>query len=70
MNGPTDSATFFYMWIGFLFLMIAGILLVFIWAIRSGQFKDQDRARYLPLSDQRKRYPGEKQAAEKRGKQS
>lgn len=26
-------------------------LLVFAWALRSGQFKDQQRARYLPLDE-------------------
>lgn len=53
MSAPTDGATFFFMWIGFLFLMIIGIVLVFIWAIRSGQFRNQDRARYLPLPNGR-----------------
>ena len=26
-------------------------MLVFFWALKNGQFKDQDRARYLPLRD-------------------
>lgn len=26
-------------------------LLVFFWALRNGQFRDQQRARYLPLRD-------------------
>ena len=33
-----------YMLVGF-----AISLVVFFWALGSGQFKDQDRARYLPL---------------------
>jgi cbb3-type cytochrome oxidase maturation protein len=35
-------------------LIAAGLLAslgVFFWALRSGQFSDQERARYLPLSD-------------------
>lgn len=27
-------------------------LVVFFWAVKSGQFKDQQRARYLPLRDE------------------
>jgi cbb3-type cytochrome oxidase maturation protein len=27
-------------------------LLAFVWALRSGQFADQGRARYLPLADE------------------
>jgi cbb3-type cytochrome oxidase maturation protein len=27
-------------------------LLAFVWAVRSGQFADQGRARYLPLTDE------------------
>jgi cbb3-type cytochrome oxidase maturation protein len=39
----------------FLTYIIIGIfisLLVFSWALRTGQFKDQDRARFLPLEDE------------------
>ena len=35
-------------------LIAAGLLIslgVFFWALRSGQFSDQERARYLPLGD-------------------
>jgi cbb3-type cytochrome oxidase maturation protein len=39
------------MWITFTFLGVAGIALVLVWAVRSGQFSDQDRARRLPLPD-------------------
>ena len=38
----------------FITYIIAGFvisMLVFFWALRNGQFKDQDRARYLPLRD-------------------
>ncbi len=27
-------------------------LVVFLWALKKGQFKDQDRARFLPLEDE------------------
>jgi nitrogen fixation-related uncharacterized protein len=39
----------------FLIYMAAGILicgLLFYWAVSTGQFRDQDRARYFPLSGQ------------------
>ena len=36
-----------YMTIGFVVS-----LLVFLWALRNGQFNDQQRARYLPLDDE------------------
>lgn len=38
---------------GWLFLVVTSLLVsiaAFIWGLRSGQFADQDRARYLPLS--------------------
>ena len=38
----------------FITYMVAGLaisLVVFIWALNNGQFKDQQRARYLPLKD-------------------
>ncbi len=36
----------------FIAYMLAGLvisLLVFLWALRHGQFRDQERARFLPL---------------------
>jgi cbb3-type cytochrome oxidase maturation protein len=42
---------FFVSWV---LLIAAGLLIslgVFFWALRSGQFSDQERARYLPLAD-------------------
>jgi cbb3-type cytochrome oxidase maturation protein len=36
-----------YMSFGFLIS-----LLVFVWALRNGQFNDQQRARYLPLDEE------------------
>jgi nitrogen fixation-related uncharacterized protein len=49
MPSPMQGTTFLYMWLGFLFLMIACISAFFLWAVRGGQFAQQDRARYLAL---------------------
>ena len=32
-------------------------LLVFLWALKNGQFRDQQRARFLPLEDEPDRTP-------------
>ena len=40
-----------YMAVGFVIS-----LLVFFWALKNGQFKDQQRARFLPLEDERKAF--------------
>ena len=37
------------MWIGFLLLMSGGIGVFFFWGVRSGQFANQQRARFLAL---------------------
>ena len=34
-------------------------LLVFFWAVKNGQFKDQQRARFLPLRDEPDNEPAE-----------
>lgn len=49
MTSPFEGATFLFMWIGFLLLMSCGIAAFFLWAVRTRQFADQDRARHLPL---------------------
>jgi cbb3-type cytochrome oxidase maturation protein len=36
-----------YIGIGFVISLV-----VFLWALKKGQFKDQDRARFLPLEDE------------------
>ena len=38
-----------YMAVGFVISLV-----VFFWALKNGQFKDQQRARFLPLEDERK----------------
>lgn len=42
-------------YIGWIVLTATGILTsiwVFVWALRTGQFSEQGRARYLPLEDE------------------
>jgi nitrogen fixation-related uncharacterized protein len=36
-------------WVALAAVAIAGIVAVLVWAVRTGQFANQDRARYLPL---------------------
>ena len=53
-------------YLGWIAVTVAGILVsiaVFIWALRTGQFSDQGRARYLPLGDD---YPMEPAVNESR----
>ncbi len=38
-----------YMAVGFVISLV-----VFFWALKNGQFKDQQRARFLPLENERK----------------
>ncbi|MDP2647015.1 MAG: cbb3-type cytochrome oxidase assembly protein CcoS [Desulfobacterales bacterium] len=33
-------------------------LLVFLWALKNGQFKDQERARFLPMENEPEFQPG------------
>jgi len=49
MSNPWEGQEFLFMWIGFLLLMSCGIGAFFLWGIRSGQFANQERARYLAL---------------------
>jgi len=40
--------------LSWILLIASGLVIslgVFFWALRNGQFSDQERARYLPLSD-------------------
>jgi len=38
-------------WIALVVITLVTGGIVFAWAIKTGQFSDQDRARYLPLGD-------------------
>jgi cbb3-type cytochrome oxidase maturation protein len=40
---------FFLAYMGICFIIT---LVVFMWALKKGQFQDQDRARFLPLEDE------------------
>ena len=39
-------------WISLVMISLWVSVVAFVWALRSGQFSDQGRARYLPLSDE------------------
>lgn len=49
MIAVDEWAWFTYVWIAFAAMMLLAAVAVLVWAIRSGQFRRQDRARYLPL---------------------
>jgi cbb3-type cytochrome oxidase maturation protein len=43
---------FYYLsWLILIVISVSTALGAFIWALRSGQFSDQERARFLPLRD-------------------
>lgn len=42
---------YFFGWITLVVISLAVSLLAFVWALESGQFSDQERARFLPLVD-------------------
>ncbi len=46
---PTESVQLLYLWIAFAVLAVIGISAILVWAVRSGQFSEQERARGLPL---------------------
>lgn len=41
---------FVTVWLAFLASGVAMAIIAIVWAVRSRQFEDQDRARYLPLA--------------------
>jgi nitrogen fixation-related uncharacterized protein len=43
---------FYVWWIGLISVALWVSIVVFIWAVQTGQFSDQTRARYLPLRDE------------------
>ncbi|MGD0110496.1 MAG: cbb3-type cytochrome oxidase assembly protein CcoS [Armatimonadota bacterium] len=52
-------------WILYAVIGVTLFSLLFVWAVRSGQFRDQHRARYLPLAGLQEEPPGERSAADK-----
>ncbi len=51
---------YYLSWIVLTGIGIGASIAVFIWAIKSGQFSDQERARYLPLSVENSGPPADK----------
>ncbi len=49
MTALSTADTLLVVWITFSVLVLAGAAAVLVWAVRSGQFADQDRAARLPL---------------------
>ena len=47
MNDP--AVRLIVVWVAMAAIMLAGIVALLVWAVRSRQFKDQDRAARLPL---------------------
>jgi cbb3-type cytochrome oxidase maturation protein len=43
---------YFPYFVAYIVIGIGISLLVFLWAVKTGQFHDQQRARYLPLRDE------------------
>lgn len=41
----------FFSWIALVTISLGVSIFAFLWALRTGQFSDQGRARYLPLAD-------------------
>ena len=45
----SSDAKFAIIWVTFTLLVLVGFIPMLVWAIRSRQFSNQDRARHLPL---------------------
>lgn len=43
------GTTFAIVWLAFTAGTILAVIPILVWAVKSGQFKDRDHARYLPL---------------------
>jgi cbb3-type cytochrome oxidase maturation protein len=39
-------------WVGLVIISLGIMLSAFVWAVKTGQFNDQQRLRYLPLRDE------------------
>ena len=49
MSELTAQNALLLIWVAFAVMALVGIAAVLVWAVRSRQFSDQDRARFLPL---------------------
>ena len=45
----TPQAALLILWVTFTVVAVLGIVAALVWAVRTGQFSGQDRARHLPL---------------------
>lgn len=43
---------YFPYFVAYIIIGVSISLLVFLWAVKTGQFRDQQRARFLPLRDE------------------
>ena len=43
--------SFVRFWVGFTIIGLSGAVLLLLWALKGRQFRESDRAGYLPLSD-------------------
>jgi cbb3-type cytochrome oxidase maturation protein len=48
----SNDTRFLLVWLAVTALMLTAVIAALVWAARSGQFKDQQRARSLPLTGQ------------------
>lgn len=49
MIAMTQQTSLLIMWITFSVLALSGVIAVFVWAVRTRQFANQQAARYLAL---------------------
>lgn len=49
MIAMSQNAALLVMWVVYSVLAMGGLIAVFVWCVRTRQFSDQDRARYLAL---------------------
>ncbi|MBU5635460.1 cbb3-type cytochrome oxidase assembly protein CcoS [Geomonas sp. Red69] len=49
MDSPLETPAFLLIWMCLPLLMCGTLIVFFVWGVRSGQFADQERARYLAL---------------------
>jgi len=48
----SDGKMYYSGWLGLITISLGVSLIAFVWALRNGQFSDQGRARYIPLSSE------------------
>jgi hypothetical protein len=49
MMALSQETALLVVWIAYTAMAVASLVTVLAWAVRSGQFANQDKARYLPL---------------------